>query len=115
MFAVLFEPSRTRGRDQAAVEIAMGHFPFRAASLLLARYKARCARQPMKGKHDLLFPGGIAMSDGLADRKLVEPATRTGDVDEVFVAHRRNGEATMIALRNQPLARQAAQRLAHRA
>src|SRR6267143_198346 len=115
MLAILFEPPRTRGRDQARVKIAMGNFPRGAAFLLLAGFVAWRARQPMKGKHDLLLPCGIAMGDGLADRKLIEPAARTGDIDEVLLTHRRDREATMIALRDQPLTRQAAQRLAHRA
>src|SRR5258707_11896983 len=115
MLAILFEPSRTRGRDQTAMEISMRNFPFGATLPLLAGFKARRTRQPMEREHDLLFPGGIAMTDGLADRKLVEPAARTGDIDEVLLTHRRDREATMIALRDQPLTRQAAQRLPHRA
>src|ERR1700716_3527610 len=115
MLAILFEPPRTRGRDQARVKIAMGNFPRGAALLLLAGFVAWRARQPMKGKHDLLLPCGIAMGDGLADRKLIEPAARTGDIDEVYLAHWRNRKTAAIGLRDQPLARQAAQRLPHRA
>src|SRR5438445_13664397 len=97
------------------MEIAMRGFPRRTALALVPGLEARRPRQAMEGQHDRLLPCGVAVRDRLADGKLVQPAARAREIDQVVLAHRLDGETAMIALRDEAFGRKTAQRLADRA
>src|SRR6266567_1043698 len=105
MLAILLQPSRARRRDQARMEIAVRGFPRRAALTLVPGLEARRSRQAMEGEHDRFLPGRVAVGDGLPDGKLVQPAAGARQIDEIVLAQRLDGEAAMVALRDQPFGR----------
>ncbi|CVI62479.1 hypothetical protein AGR7A_Lc60010 [Agrobacterium deltaense NCPPB 1641] len=114
LIAILKQAGRTACGQKLVVEGLVKTRPFVRAGCEEIIIRPLCLQQAMAGNNDTLLPRRVSVLDGLSESDFIQLRARLVKIPKLFDADRDDCKASMVALGDKALRREATQRFTNR-